>query len=194
MNLICFRNGSLAREAFKNSIGLDWAAFDGCFANYTPLCDDKYILPFCFDEISPKLSSCAPVFAGLTRTQTQPIEAARLFIEGQMLNMRLCAAGMGAHPLKIILTGGASKSEALAQCAADVFNAPVYTIGLTHNSAALGAAMRAAASQGADLKALEETFCAHKHFKSPRQNCAEIYAHKLCGFKAALKSAFRTGA
>jgi xylulokinase len=28
MSLICFRNGSLAREALRDRLGLDWSAFD----------------------------------------------------------------------------------------------------------------------------------------------------------------------
>ena len=44
---------------------------------------------------------------------------------------------------RVLATGGASKNQAILQVLADVFNAPVYIIPGTANSACLGCAYRA---------------------------------------------------
>ena len=59
---------------------------------------------------------------------------------------------------RIRLTGGASKNDGIAQLVADVFQAPVERLDVS-NSAALGAALIAAAADGHDLAALQEVFC-----------------------------------
>jgi len=58
---------------------------------------------------------------------------------------------------KIRLTGGASQNDGIAGLVADVFQAPVERL-VTGNSAALGAAMIAAASQGLEFSTLERDF------------------------------------
>jgi xylulokinase len=59
---------------------------------------------------------------------------------------------------RIRLTGGAAKNDGIAQMVADVFQAPVERLDVS-NSAALGAALIAATAAGADLQALQRTFC-----------------------------------
>lgn len=190
MNLICFRNGSLAREKFKNELGVDWKFFDEtAFENYSPLDDEKFILPFCFDEISPRINSSCAKFIGIKKEDCPKNEAVRLFIEGQFLNMFLQAKKMKASPSKIVLTGGAAKSEGIAQTIADIFDAPVYNLNSAQNSAALGAALRAAQIAGEiPLADLENNFCEHVLFKNPRKASAEIYKIKAEKFEKILES------
>lgn len=57
---------------------------------------------------------------------------------------------------RILATGGASSNLAILQVIADVFNAPVYTIKDTANSACLGCAYRA--KHGLERKASGATF------------------------------------
>lgn len=104
--------------------------------------------------------------------------------------MFLQAQRLGGRPGKITLTGGASKSEAIAQCLADVFEAEIFTISGSVNSAALGAAMRAAQWGGEEsLEKLEAAFCKKSRFKSPRKEAARAYEKKIPEFAKLLEAA-----
>lgn len=183
MGLLCFRNGSLARDKFREMMGVDWKFFDEtAFENYAPKLDKKLILPFFTDEISPKISANGPVFVGFSSEDSKESRI-RNFIEGQVFNIYLQAQEMRNIPKKIILTGGASKSSGIAQTFADVFGVEIYTLKTSQNSAALGAAMRAA-SCDYDMKFLESKFCPLVRSKMPRTCARQVYAHKLNLFRS----------
>ncbi|MCM8534169.1 MAG: FGGY-family carbohydrate kinase [Lentisphaeraceae bacterium] len=136
MSLICFMNGSLTREKLKDHYNLDWDQFSAAITNEA----DHILLPWLIDEITPK--------ANASKESLQALEASsnasdiRKFVEGQFINMQVNSEWMGEEINHIILTGGASQNDALAQLIADVFNAKIERLKVT-NSAALGAAMRA---------------------------------------------------
>lgn len=68
---------------------------------------------------------------------------ARALIESQQTAMSLHSSWMGVRVHTIHATGGASANREILQVMADVFGAQVYQFEVT-NSAALGAALRAA--------------------------------------------------
>jgi xylulokinase len=161
MSLICFRNGSLAREALRNSLGLDWSAFDRAALSSTrDLAGQNLMLPFFGPEITPRRDFSGPVFKGSRAFESgaEPALRVRALLEGQFLNMRLHSQWMEVKAERLRLTGGASKNDGIAQMAADVFQAPVERLDVS-NSAALGAALIAAAAAGHDLNALQQVFC-----------------------------------
>lgn len=157
MSLICFRNGSLAREALRDQLGLDWSAFDRAGLAETPAGNDgRRMLPFFGPEITPRRDFTGPV-------RNFPAEApaaaqVRALLEGQFLNMRLHSQWIGEKAGLIRLTGGASQNDGIAQLVADIFQAPVERFAIA-NGAGLGAALRAAHACGHDLAALQATFC-----------------------------------
>ena len=192
MNLICFRNGSLARERLIKDFGLDWNFFDNkSFADYSPKLDGKYILPFYSDEISPKLKSDGLKFINVDKNNA--LEVARMFIEGQIMNMKACSDKIDFRPEVVILTGGASKSASMARCVADVFSAPVYAIENASNSAALGAALRAAECFGKSAQTLREKFCKRRLICEPNPENAKIYALKTREFAKLIEEIFPRG-
>jgi xylulokinase len=67
----------------------------------------------------------------------------RAVVEAQMMSMRIHSEWMGVCPSRIYATGGASANVDILQVMADVHGCPVYRFEST-NSAALGAALRAA--------------------------------------------------
>jgi len=67
----------------------------------------------------------------------------RAVVEAQMMSMRLHSAWMGEKPKAIYATGGASANDGILRIMADVHGTPVQRLE-TANSAALGAALRAA--------------------------------------------------
>ncbi len=161
MSLICFRNGSLAREALRDKLGLDWAAFDREALGTTEASAGKNLmLPFFGPEITPRHDFDGPVLKGSPEFESGAESAlqVRALLEGQFLNMRLHSRWMGVRTERIRLTGGASRNNGIAQLLADIFQSPVERLDVS-NSAALGAALIAAATCGHDLPSLQETFC-----------------------------------
>jgi len=161
MSLQCFINGSLAREAVKDKFGYDWEPFTAAFARTPPGNGGQIMVPFFRPEISPRVDLEAPILKGGKAFESweAPEAAIRACVEGQFINMKLRTAWMRLRPEVIYLTGGASKNDAIAQVAADVFQAKVQRLAVS-GSVALGAALRAASqSLGLDLHELESQFC-----------------------------------
>jgi xylulokinase len=185
MSLICFRNGSLAREALRDQLGLDWSAFDrDALAQTRAEAGAHLMLPFFGPEITPRHDFIGPVMQGCT---TDPALQVRALLEGQFLNMRLHSQWMGVKTERIRLTGGAAKNDGIAQLVADIFQAPVERLDVI-NSAALGAALIAAAAEGHDLSALQETFCqaAPGAALQPGPALAAVYNSALGRFQSLL--------
>ena len=160
MSLICFRNGSLAREALRDRLGLNWSAFDRAALQETrDSAGENLMLPFFGPEITPRHDFTGPVLKGSAAFESgsEPGLQVRALLEGQFLNMRLNSEWMEVKAERIRLTGGASKNDGIAQLVADVFQAPVERLDVS-NSAALGAALIAAAAAGQDLAALAANF------------------------------------
>ncbi len=142
MTLICFKNGSLAREKIRELYGVKtWAAF-GKALEKTPVGNNGGILlPWFEAEIVPRVNQ-----PGVHRFDLDEKDAAahcRAIAEAQMMSMRLHSQWMKVKPECIYATGGASNNVPLLQVMADVMNCPVRRIEVS-KSAALGAALRAA--------------------------------------------------
>ena len=156
MSLICFRNGSLAREAVRDEWGLGWEDFEAEALSATPAGNGgKLMLPFFEPEITPRADTGGAVYSWENRTAP---ECVRAVLEGQFLSMRRHSRWIGVEAEEILLTGGASRNNGIARTVSNVFQARVSRLEVT-GSAALGAALRAAAACGESLPALEETFC-----------------------------------
>ena len=141
MTLICFKNGSLAREKIRDQFGLDWDGFNQAFATTSPGNRGGILLPWFESEIVPRVNS-----PGVHRCNLDAADAAancRAVVEAQMLSMRLHSDWMKVTPKQIYATGGASDNPAILQVMADVLNCSVQRIEIS-KSAALGAALRAA--------------------------------------------------
>lgn len=187
MSLICFRNGSLAREALRDELGVDWSAFDSAALSETKASAGMNLtLPFYGAEITPRHDFEKPV----TEFGEDPAPGLRIrsLLEGQFLNMRLHSAWMGVETTRILLTGGASKNDGIARIVADVFQAPVERLEIA-NSAALGAALIAATAGGIDLPKIQQTFCkpAAGSRIEPDTSLGGKYSTALDGFRKLLQ-------
>jgi len=142
MTLICFKNGSLAREKVRELYGIkDWAAFGKLVAQTKPGNNGAILLPWFEAEIVPRVNK-----PGIHRFDLDSKDAAancRAIFEAQMLSMRLHSQWMQVSPDKIFVTGGAANDRALLQVVADVMKCRVLRIEVS-KSAALGAALQAA--------------------------------------------------
>lgn len=188
MSLICFKNGSLAREAVKEQYGLEWSAFEKEALAETPLGNDGLMmLPFYEPEITPRLDTGGPVFS--SDVEPTAAQAVRAVLEGQFLNMRQHYAWLGISPERISITGGASENDGIAQVIANVFGVPVDRLDVP-GSAGVGAAMRAGHATGASLTDLESKFSQPKEGSTiqPEEGAKEIYDVMLPKFEAFLNS------
>jgi xylulokinase len=141
MSLICFKNGSLARERIRDQYHLDWNGFSRAL-DETPVGNHgALMLPWFEPEITPRVD-----VPGVEPRNLDPADAAanvRAIVEGQMMAMANHAAPVtGGGARRVLATGGASANRAILRVMADVFNAVVYQLP-SGNSACLGAALRA---------------------------------------------------
>ncbi len=140
MALICFLNGSLAREAVRDQHGLDWRAFGEALRQTPPGNKGALMLPYFAPEIVPKVAE-----AGVVRHRLDPSDAhaeVRAVIEAQALSSKIHSEWMGVAIRSLCVTGGASANEQILRVFADVHGCPVHRFE-TANAAALGAALRA---------------------------------------------------
>jgi len=140
MNLVCFRNGSLAREWVRLEHGLDWDEF-AKLLEASPGNEGWLMLPWLESESTPRVPH-----PGLRRFGFDRYDIARNVrgvVEGQMMAIANHAGEVSGHPIeKVIATGGAAANRSILQVMANVFGVDVYRLDVA-NSAALGAALRA---------------------------------------------------
>lgn len=182
LSLLCFRNGALARDVVRRESACDdWSEFSAAIASSPPAVN--VCLPIEVDEITPKRQK-GRIYACST---PQSFELPRASVEGQILNIKIHSKWINCIAKKIILTGGASQSDPIAQIVSDIFGLPVYRI-VVSDSAALGAAMRAAhTGLGFSLANLVEQFCAPlSEVIMPNLDLASSYASLEDKLKTAL--------
>ena len=140
MGLTCFQNGSLAREQVRDRLGLSWREFSRALAGWPAGSGGRVMLPWFSPEITPAVSAPGVRRYGLPPDGTSDVRAV---VEAQMLSIKLHSRWMAPRVDTIHATGGAAVNRDILQVMADVFGADVYQLRVG-NSAALGAALRAA--------------------------------------------------
>ena len=183
MSMVCFTNGSLAREAVKDECGASWDYFDvGALADTAAGNDGNLMLPYFSAESTPLVLQ-----AGVRRSGSPEFVAGkagkavsiRAIIEAQALAKRLHSSWIGESFDAIRVTGGASKSPGICRVLADVFQAPIERIAVA-DSAGLGAAMRAANGVGGvEWERLTELFAATTETIMPDPGNAAVYREAL---------------
>ncbi|CAK8678551.1 xylulose kinase-like isoform X2 [Clavelina lepadiformis] len=147
MALLCFKNGSLTRERFRDKYaGGSWENFSKALQMTKPTNNGNIGIYFDVQEIIPE-SVGDHRFDGKDKkvVEFSNDEEIRSLVEGQFMAKRFHAEQLG-HKLtpqsRVLATGGASANPEILQVLSDVFQAPVYTLD-TSNSACLGCAYRA---------------------------------------------------
>ncbi len=140
MALVCFRNGSLARERIRDEHGFDWEAFSAALRSTPPGNNGGMMLPWFEPEITPDVPQ-----AGAHRENLDPADGpsnVRAVVEAQMIAMYNHSRWMGVDAEVVHATGGAAVNPEILQVMADVFGARVVRFAV-ENAACLGAALRA---------------------------------------------------
>lgn len=142
MFLVCFKNGSLARERVKDSFGLNWNEFSKILLETPPGNRGRIMLPYFMPEITPLiLEAGVRRFGGLAADDAAG--NVRAVAEAQAMALYLHTEWAGPRPERIFVTAGGSENQGLLRVIADVFGVEVQTREVKE-SAALGAALRAA--------------------------------------------------
>ncbi|KAJ2463284.1 hypothetical protein GGI02_005275 [Coemansia sp. RSA 2322] len=155
--MLCYKNGSLAREwvrdnCLPNVIG-SWADFDAAAAA-GPLAPESFGVYYCLSEILPRsargiyrfkrtIASASAVQcpSGRYYMQVQDFSDAipsntdgkdcRAILESQFMSMRLDHSRKSDTPLSaVIVTGGASANPVIRQAMADILGVPVFAAGV----------------------------------------------------------------
>lgn len=191
MSLLCFSNGSLAREVVANECGVDWAQFAAAIAATPAGNHGNLLIPYFVPETTPRVTESRVERIGSEAFVSGADKAAyiRAVVEAQAISMRCYSSWITSQPDAIRVTGGASANRGITQVLADVFGAPLQrlTIG---NSAALGAAMRAANSAGHNWQQLVATFSTvDPDFQvTPSGEHSAVYAELTAKLLAATRS------
>ncbi len=198
MSLICFKNGSLAREKIAKQFNMNWARFSKQLEADPPGNRGRIMLPYFEPEITPKALE-----AGVRRYQLADDDPAnvRAVIEAQAMSMAIHSEWMGVATKTIYATGGASENRAILQVLADVHGADVYQFSVSA-SAALGAALRAyhggakADGEGVDWPDVVKGFAEPKGDTriTPREEFAGLYSELKKLYREAENHALRNGA
>jgi len=141
MSLICYKNGSLAREKIKQKFNLDWVKFSEILKNTPPGNYGKIMLPYFFPEIVPLVLTPKVYRFGFDDRDLDG--NVRAIIEAQFLSMRLHSEWIGEMPEEIYATGRASENREILEIIANIFNTRVVRFEIS-DSATLGAAIRSA--------------------------------------------------
>ena len=181
MSLICFKNGSLARDRVRTEASLSWAAFgQDAFNSTVPGNDGRWALPWFEAEITPLITKTG-IRANFDFSAAAPEVRIRAIVEAQVMSMRAHSLWIGDFKI-LRVTGGASQSAGILQTLANVFNTTVETIS-TSNAAALGAAMIAAnVVEGISYQSLATSFCPATQIFQPITLSVQAYAECLPAF------------
>lgn len=150
MSLLCFTNGSLARERVAQRFGLSWEDFSRALEQQSkPGNDGNLMLPFFTPETAPRLGQAGVELFGSQRfVALEDVPGAvRAVVEAQVLLMQRYSDWIGHLPKQLLVTGGASRNQAILRVIADVFQTPVRVLSVA-NASALGGALRAAQALG----------------------------------------------
>ncbi|MFX1501445.1 MAG: xylulokinase [Promethearchaeota archaeon] len=184
MSLICYKNGSLARERIKDKFNLNWEQFSEILNKTLPGNYGKLMLPYFFPEIVPHVLEPHVYRFGFDENDIEG--NIRGIIEAQFLSMKLHSEWIIEKPNLIYATGGASVNEDILQVLANIFNSKVCMLEFT-NSAALGAAFRAAKSyydSENEIKSWKEIIDQFINLQKsiviePDKKCIELYEDML---------------
>jgi len=194
MCLMCFKNGSLARENVMQKLGMDYDAFSKAILEETkPGNDGNIMFPYYESEITPLILEPAVKLEGDDEFAQwkKPAAAARAIVEAQAMSMKIHSAWIGETPTTVRVTGGASRNDGIVQVLADAFGAKLQRLAVS-NSAGLGAALMAAhGAAGTEWDALFDAFAKPTPgVVEPAAGSAEVYDKASKVFGERLEAAF----
>ena len=143
--LVCTLNAARVLEAAAAMTGVDLAGLDE-LAGSVDDADGLVLLPYLDGERTPPLPEATGVLHGLTRHNATPAHLARAAVEGMLCGLADAVAALrdhGVRPGRVVLIGGAARSQSVRRIAAELFGLEVI-VPEPAEYVALGAARQAA--------------------------------------------------
>ncbi|MGW9402819.1 xylulokinase [Arthrobacter sp. NPDC055585] len=146
--LACTLNGSRVLDATAALLGVDLPAFSELALSAPSGAGGLTMVPYFEGERTPNLPTATGSLHGMTLQNYTPANLARAAVEAIACSLAdglAALTGSGTQVRRIILVGGAARSEALQQAISAVFGQPV-TVPVPDEYVANGAARQAAAA------------------------------------------------
>lgn len=144
--LCCTLNAARVLTATARMLGTDLAGLDRLAAEGDPDAGGLTLLPYLDGERTPDLPEAAGSLHGLRRANMTPANLARAAVLGMLCGLADALDAMRANGVpadRVVLIGGASKSQAVRAAAPDIFGVPAV-VPAEAEYVALGAARQAA--------------------------------------------------
>ncbi|HEX3512436.1 MAG TPA: xylulokinase [Trebonia sp.] len=144
--LACTLNAARVLDVTARMLGVDAAGLSDLALKASPGADGLVFLPYLDGERTPNRPSANGVLRGLTTSNATRENLARAAVEAVLCSLADaidCLRPCGIAPGRVVLTGGAAKSEAVRTIAPAVFGLPVV-VPEAAEYVALGAARQAA--------------------------------------------------
>ncbi len=144
--LVCTLNAARVLGAAAGMLGTDLAGLDALARSAPAGAGGLSLLPYLDGERTPDLPTATGTLGGITRGNATPENLARAAVEGMLCGLAdgvdaLVAEGLETR--RVLLIGGAARSEAVQHVAADLFGVPIV-VPAAAEYVALGAARQAA--------------------------------------------------
>jgi xylulokinase len=144
--LCCTLNAARVLTATARMLGTDLAGLDQLAAQGDPDAGGLTLLPYLDGERTPDLPEASGSLHGLRRASMTPANLARAAVLGMLCGLADALDVMRANGVpadRVVLIGGASKSQAVRAAAPDIFGVPAV-VPAEAEYVALGAARQAA--------------------------------------------------
>ena len=144
--LACTLNAARVLDVTARMLGVDAARLSDLALKAEPGAGGVVLLPYLDGERTPNRPAANGVLRGLTTANATPENMARAAVEAVLCSLADaidCLRPCGISPGRIVLTGGAAKSEAVRTIAPAIFGLPVV-VPEAAEYVALGAARQAA--------------------------------------------------
>ncbi len=144
--LACTLNAARVLDVTARMLGVSAAELSDLALKASPGADGLVLLPYLDGERTPNRPAANGVLRGLTTANATPENLARAAVEAVLCSLADaidCLRPCGITPGRVVLTGGAAKSEAVRLIAPAVFGLPVV-VPEAAEYVALGAARQAA--------------------------------------------------
>ncbi|ODQ95397.1 xylulokinase [Mycolicibacterium holsaticum] len=144
--LVCTLNGAPVLAAVARMLDVDFAELDRLALSAPAGAQGLTLVPYLEGERSPNLPGAAGALHGVTTRNLLAANVARAAVEGVLASMAYCIekiCAQGVDVARLILVGGAMRSEAVRRIAPAVWGAPV-DVPAPAEYVALGAARQAA--------------------------------------------------
>jgi xylulokinase len=144
--LVCTINAALVLDSVATLLGTDSGGLSARALAAAPGAGGITLLPYFDGERTPVRPGATGVLHGLTTRNATPENLARAAVEAVLASLAEVASllcGDGAQPERVLLIGGAARSEAVRAAAPGIFGAPV-DVPEPEEYVALGAARQAA--------------------------------------------------